>query len=93
MLPPLSPPRGRADFDEELTILYTEDGRLEIDNNNSERTVRLCAISRKKGYREGSCNRAQEMARRLREQDEGSLFVAECGDLAGEHGHRDTRGR
>lgn len=26
---------------------YTEDGRLEIDNNTSERTLRLCAISRK----------------------------------------------
>jgi hypothetical protein len=26
---------------------YTEDGRLEIDNNVSERTLRLCAISRK----------------------------------------------
>jgi len=26
---------------------YTEDGRLEIDNNTSERTLRLCAIGRK----------------------------------------------
>ena len=26
---------------------YTEDGRLEIDNNMSERTLRLCAIGRK----------------------------------------------
>jgi transposase len=25
---------------------YTEDGRLEIDNNTSERTLRLCAIGR-----------------------------------------------
>jgi len=26
---------------------YTEDGRLEIDNNKSERTLRICAIGRK----------------------------------------------
>ena len=26
---------------------FTEDGRLEIDNNTAERTLRLCAISRK----------------------------------------------
>jgi hypothetical protein len=31
---------------EEL-LRYTEDGRLEIDNNFTERTLRLCAISRK----------------------------------------------
>jgi transposase len=30
---------------EEL-LRYTEDGRLEIDNNTVERTLRLCAISR-----------------------------------------------
>jgi transposase len=28
-------------------LRYTEDGRLEIDNNTAERTLRLCAISRK----------------------------------------------
>ena len=28
-------------------LRYTEDGRLEIDNNFAERTLRLCAISRK----------------------------------------------
>jgi hypothetical protein len=27
-------------------LRYTEDGRLEIDNNFTERTLRLCAISR-----------------------------------------------
>ena len=31
---------------EEL-LRYTEDGRLEIDNNFTERTLRLCTISRK----------------------------------------------
>ena len=33
---------------------YTEDGRLEIDNNTSERTLRLAAIGRKTGCSSGS---------------------------------------
>jgi hypothetical protein len=34
----------------EALLLYARDGRLEIDNNSSERTLRPCAIGRKNSY-------------------------------------------
>ena len=39
-----SNPGGTLD---RIKILFTGDGRLEIDNNTVERTLRLCAIGRK----------------------------------------------
>ena len=56
-------------------LRYTEDGRLEIDNNNSERTLRLCAISRKNWLFVGS--------------DQGGETAAICFSiLAGAKRHR-----
>ena len=40
-------------------LRYTENGRLEIDNNTAERTLRLCAISRKKGALQNKCSRSR----------------------------------
>src|SRR5262249_39967276 len=59
---------------EEL-LRYTEDGRLEIDNNFTERTLRLCAISRKNWLVVGS--------------DQGGKTAAICFSiLAGAKRHR-----
>jgi transposase len=54
---------------------FTEDGRLEIDNNTAERTLRLCAISRKNWLFVGS--------------DQGGKTAAICFSiLAGAKRHR-----
>jgi transposase len=54
---------------------FTEDGRLEIDNNTAERTLRLCAISRKNWLFVGS--------------DQGGKTAAVCFSiLAGAKRHR-----
>jgi hypothetical protein len=54
---------------------FTEDGRLEIDNNTAERTLRLCAISRKNWLLVGS--------------DQGGKTAATCFSiLAGAKRHR-----
>jgi transposase len=54
---------------------FTEDGRLEIDNNTPERTLRLCAISRKNWLFVGS--------------DQGGETAAICFSiLAGAKRHR-----
>jgi hypothetical protein len=54
---------------------FTEDGRLEIDNNTAERTLRLCAISRKNWLFVGS--------------DQGGRTAANCFSiLAGAKRHR-----
>jgi hypothetical protein len=54
---------------------FTEDGRLEIDNNTAERTLRLCAISRKNWLFVGS--------------DQGGETAAICFSiLAGAKRHR-----
>jgi hypothetical protein len=56
-------------------LRYTEDGRLEIDNNTAERTLRLCAISRKNWLFVGS--------------DQGGETAAICFSiLAGAKRHR-----
>jgi hypothetical protein len=57
---------------------FSEDGQLEIDNNTAERTLRLCAISRKNWLFVG--------------RDEGGKTAAACSSiLAGAKRHRIER--
>ena len=73
-------PGKRAGFSDAIEVppthvSDTEDGRLEIDNNFTERTLRLCAISRKNWLFVGS--------------DQGGETAATCFSiLAGAKRHR-----
>src|SRR3954470_2187712 len=46
----------------EALLLYASDGRLEIDNNSSERTLRPCAIGRKNWMFLGSAGGSEQAA-------------------------------